>query len=191
MLAPSEEAELAELAQKYGTPRRWTREYEAGTERNRAWVKKTTRRRGEVILVVPRPGGRVLLHTKDTYPDGVYRLPGGGVNPNEAVEPAARREAYEELGFDVEFARLLGVIENVFVVDGERMSYPSYIFMTAPMSAAPKVMDPDEKISGFDEIPVEELSRVSEQLEALPPAWQPWGKFRAAPHALAREVLRA
>jgi 8-oxo-dGTP pyrophosphatase MutT (NUDIX family) len=189
MLTPDEQAEIAELARRYGTPRRWTREYATTTERNREWARRITRRRGEVILVLPRPGGRVLLHTKPTYPEGIYRFPGGGVDRGEAVETAARREAREETGFDVEPVRFVGVVENTFEVAGDRRSYPSFVFIMQPTTQAPHVLDPDEEIAGFHEIPVEELSRIVEQLDALPADWQPWGHFRATPHALVIEAM--
>ncbi len=189
MLTPEAEAEIANLSAHLGTPLRWTREYTATTERNREWARKVTKRRAEVIQVLPRPGGRVLLHTKSTYPEGVYRLPGGGVNQGEAIEPAVRRETWEETGFDVALARFLGVIENTFVVDGDTLSYPSFIFLMQPTVEAPRVLDPDEEITGFKEIPPAELAQVVAQLNALPPNWQPWGQFRAAPHALVIEAL--
>ncbi len=189
MLTDPEEAEIAALAKALGTPVRWEREYGADTERNQSWLQRMLRRRGEIIAVVPRPGGRVLVHTKSTYPDGLYRLPGGGIDPDEPVQDAARRETREEMGFDVPMARFLGVIENRFLARGERFSYPSYIFMTEPTAEAPQVLDPHEQISGFMEVAVGELARIAAQLEALPPEWQPWGRFRAAPHALTLDAL--
>ncbi len=190
MLTPEEEAEITQLASRLGTPLRWTREYTATTDKDREWFRNTTRRRAEVIQVLPRPGGRVLVHTKSTYPAGVYRLPGGGVNRGEPIEPAARRETLEETGFDVAPTRLLGVIENTFNVDGEKLSYPSFIFLMPLTREAPHVLDPDEQISGFSEIPLVELPQIAEQLSGLPPDWQPWGQFRAAPHQLAYERMK-
>jgi 8-oxo-dGTP pyrophosphatase MutT (NUDIX family) len=189
MLTPKEEAEIQELAGRLGPPLRWTREYTATTERNREWARKVTRRRAEVILVLPRPGGLLLVHTKSTYPKGINRLPGGGVDRDEAVEIAARREAFEETGLQVVPARLLGVIENTFNLDGHKLSYPSYIIMMEPTTAMPSVQDLDEQISGFSEFPPQDLPALANQLNALPADWQPWGQFRAAPHALVAEAL--
>ncbi|MGB8648255.1 MAG: NUDIX hydrolase [Anaerolineae bacterium] len=191
MLTLQEKAEIEELAGKLGTPLYATRELVATTANDIQWFYKLVRRRGEVILVVPRPNGRVLLHTKSTYPSGIYRLPGGGVNPGEPALDAAQREALEETGFDAPMTRLLGVVENEILVQGNRLSYPSYVFLTGPTTALPHVLDLEEDIADFREVPVDDLSLIAAQLEAMPPDWQPWGQFRATPHVLARQALVA
>jgi ADP-ribose pyrophosphatase YjhB (NUDIX family) len=188
MLTAEEEAEIGGLARRVGVPRRWRREYETTSEQA-GWVKKMLKRRGEVILVVPTAEGRIWLHTKQFYPPGVYRLPSGGIHQRESVEEAASRELYEEMGFKPELARFLGVVENVFKFDRETLVYPSYILETRSITDPPSVSDPDEAISGFREIDIRELGKIVEQLDSLASAWQPWGHFRAAPHALVAEAM--
>jgi 8-oxo-dGTP pyrophosphatase MutT (NUDIX family) len=46
-----------------------------------------------------------------------YRPLGGGIEPGERSHEAAAREMREEVGFDVVDLTLLGVLENLFVVD--------------------------------------------------------------------------
>ena len=56
-------------------------------------VREKERRMGiadEVVMVVPRPGGKVLLHTKSFYPPGTYRLPTGRLRLGESPEAANR-----------------------------------------------------------------------------------------------------
>ncbi len=189
MLTPNVEAEIGELAAGYGSPRRWRREYRIASDKDAEWVRRMMRRRGEVILIVPRPDGRVLLHTKQFYPASVFRLPSGGIRRDERVLDAAQREAYEELGFNIPIARFLGVLENEFIVDGETLTYPSFIFQTEPLTDSPQVIDPDEEITAFLEVSVEELKNIAESLVALPREWEMWGRFRAAPHLLAKDAL--
>jgi ADP-ribose pyrophosphatase YjhB (NUDIX family) len=67
-------------------------------------------RRGDSILVSfaidPRTGGRYA------------RTLGGAVEFGERAEDALRREIREELGADIVNPRLLGVLENIFTLDG-------------------------------------------------------------------------
>jgi 8-oxo-dGTP pyrophosphatase MutT (NUDIX family) len=189
MLNPEEEAEIAELARRFGKPVRWRRDYRVDTPEFVEWVNNLAKRRGEIVLVVPRPEGLLLLHTKGFYPAAVFRLPSGGIHRGERAEDAARREGYEELGFDLKLSRLLGVVENVLHVDDSQVIYPSYIFITEPMSATPQTMHPDEPISEFREVELAKLPAIARALEELPPDWAAWGKFRAAPHRLVAEAL--
>ncbi len=54
--------------------------------------------------------GKVLL-VRQTYMDGWF-MPGGGVQRGETVEQAARREAYEEVGAELNNLELLGAYTN-------------------------------------------------------------------------------
>lgn len=54
--------------------------------------------RSRVELVAVDAEGKVL---GGVYSDGSFGLPGGGVNPDESLEAAARREALEEMGYTV------------------------------------------------------------------------------------------
>ncbi|GAA4120572.1 hypothetical protein GCM10022415_22420 [Knoellia locipacati] len=52
-------------------------------------------------------------------PLGFHRLVGGGVEPGETARDAAIREVHEELGAGLVDVELLGVLENIFELDGE------------------------------------------------------------------------
>jgi 8-oxo-dGTP pyrophosphatase MutT (NUDIX family) len=58
--------------------------------------------------VIADGGGRVLL-VKHGYGELNWELPGGGGEPGESAEEAARREAREEVGIEIAIARLTGV----------------------------------------------------------------------------------
>src|SRR5512138_2594695 len=48
-------------------------------------------RRAEVVMVVPDEQGHIWLHTKAFYPQGIYRLMTGGLDPGEAPQRALQR----------------------------------------------------------------------------------------------------
>ena len=77
-------------------------------------------RRGDRILVSfavdPRTGGRYA------------RTLGGAIEFGERAEDAIRREMREELGADILHPRLLGVLENIFELQGQRHHEIIFVF---------------------------------------------------------------
>jgi 8-oxo-dGTP pyrophosphatase MutT (NUDIX family) len=74
--------------------------------------------------------GRLLLVRHDV--DGPWGLIGGAIEPDEAPENAARREALEEVGVTVELTRLRGVFGGpsyrIQYDNGDEVSYVSTLF---------------------------------------------------------------
>jgi 8-oxo-dGTP diphosphatase len=66
--------------------------------------------RPTVDVVIETDGGIVLVRRKN--PPHGWALPGGFVDEGERVATAARREAKEETGLDVELVDLLGVYSD-------------------------------------------------------------------------------
>ena len=91
-----DEAELAALAERYGdfTRRHVTIEMRPTSLQHYERVNKN--RRGEIIFALTRPDGSVLLHTKYSYPTGLYRLPTGGIDWGEPVAETFLRAAFEQ-----------------------------------------------------------------------------------------------
>lgn len=178
--------EIAALAAKYGPPRRWSRPLDVTPA---TIAERRGKRQAEVVLAMPRPGNRVLLHTKHFYPPGAYRLMSGGVKTGERVDDAARREIFEETGLNVPLAQFLGVIEFEFRNGIDRVPFVSYVFLTGESSEPPHVTDLDEDIADFREVEWRELTDVADALERLPDDWRDWGRFRAIPHRLVAEFM--
>lgn len=137
---------------------------------------------GEVVMVMRRPAGRILVMTKDFYPEGVYRLPTGKMKPGESPEDALAREAFEETGARVSEKRLLGVVRCTLRHGAETVAYDSYVFVTPETSEPPTPHDADEGITDFREIAPSRLRDIADQLRALPEPWRDWGRFRAVVH---------
>lgn len=141
-------------------------------------------RMGEIVLLLRRADGQILLHNKIFYLTGVFRLPSGGIQPGESVLAAAYRETREETGLDIETLRPLGVISVTFQ-DGLRRRFFHSWLLLADVEGIPRPEDDSEKIADFRWVPPEVLAEIEERLRGLPPEWADWGRFRALAHEAA------
>lgn len=83
-------------------------------------------------VVVDSEGRIALVHRKD---NGLWALPGGGMELGESIEDCAVREVKEETGLDVEITGLVGVYTNpqhvIEYSDGEVRQQFSLCFTTS------------------------------------------------------------
>lgn len=88
------------------------------------WKARRPRVRGCRILAFDRTGGVLLV--RHSYGSGRWMLPGGGLGRNEDAVAGARRELAEEVGCELDAARLVtlldeplsGAINHVHLVAG-------------------------------------------------------------------------
>lgn len=188
-------AELQTLAQRYGQP-------VIDTVRDPDAAKylasiNTSRRPGEVAMVVRRQNGKLLLATKDFYPAGVYRLLTGGVHRGESVFAALMRETEEETSLTVEPRRFLAVARYQPPDALEPDEYATFAFLLDEVGGELAVSDPHERLSGFREVYPNELPAIADQLDALPrdPSddlkvdYYAWGRFRSLAHRLVWQAI--
>src|SRR5712691_383316 len=110
--------EIAELAARYGEPRR----IEALINDGFLDPIHKPDRVGEVCMVVRRPSGNVLLAIKTFYPRGAHRLPTGGIRHGERILDALLRETTEETGLETAVRRFLAHV--IYRPDGSLSSAP-------------------------------------------------------------------
>jgi ADP-ribose pyrophosphatase YjhB (NUDIX family) len=180
--------EIEELSRHYGPMERRSCSLKPSGERCEYWRRALAKRRGEVIFVVRRPGG-LILHTKDFYPPGTYRLPSGGVSWGESVLSALHREVREEMGLEIEVERFLGLLEYEFHCQEETIPFVSYVFLVREAGGELAPQDKAEHILSFRQVPVAELSAVADSLRAMEEDWRDWGEFRAIAHDLVVEMI--
>jgi len=182
--------EITQLSALYGTPIH--RYYALDTSQatydlwRAAWQQKE---HGEVVLFIRRHNGNLILHSKDFYPAGTFRVPSGRIQKREAILEAVYREAYEETGLGVSVDRFMAVIDFAFHWQGHRIPMSSYLFLLHETGGRLKVQDADEHITALKEARLDELPSVAQHLENMPSPWRDWGLFRAIPHRLAAELL--
>jgi len=180
--------EIDELARQHGPIERRSYSLEMDKRQFEDWQRALAKRRGEVVLIVRRPGG-VILHTKDFYPAGTYRLPSGGVKWGEGVLHALHREAREEMGLEIEVERFLGLLEYEFHCQGETIPFASYVFLIRGAGDKLTPQDKEEHITSFQPVPLAELSVVANRLRGLEGDWRDWGEFRAIAHDFVAEMM--
>jgi 8-oxo-dGTP pyrophosphatase MutT (NUDIX family) len=145
----------------------------------------SSRRTSEVVLIVPRPNNKILVHTKNFYPSGIWRLPTGGIRRRERIETALRREVIEEIGQALEPVRFLFHLR--FHWDGYEKEFHSFGFLMSRPRGRITSLDRREQISAFRDSDRPGLRGIADRLESLRGNWVGWGRFRAAPH---RTLLR-
>lgn len=96
-----------------------------------------------VGVVVIDNDGKLLLGKRGhatSINSGLWESPGGGVEFGETLEAAARREAMEELGIEIEIVAPLQVVE--FIKDDQHIIGPAFVCKIA--SGTPKICEPDK-----------------------------------------------
>lgn len=212
MFAPEIESEIAEMAARYGAPRR----VEVALEGRPFHPLSQSDRYGEVCMVVRRPSGKLLTAIKTFYPAGCYRLLTGGVGHGEPIGDALLREVAEETGLDVVVRQFLAVVEYRLEARDDwefapkdststtssqfptSYGFATFAFLLDEVGGALAVHDPSERIGDFRELAVGDLPALAETLERAPDSyddeiagwWHDWGRFRAVVHRVVYDVLR-
>ncbi len=193
-LSIAQVAEIEELANRFGEPRR----VEAVIRPFFDPVQRPDRF-GEVCMVVRRRNGKVPLSIKTFYPRGAYRLPTGGIQHGERILDALRRETEEETGLLTEVKRFLAWItyRSESAPDGPPL-FHTFAFLLEELGGHFQTRDRDEQIEEWIEVDPATLDQVADRLEGIESApsqdiggdWADWGRFRAIVHRVVREELR-
>jgi 8-oxo-dGTP pyrophosphatase MutT (NUDIX family) len=118
---------LAPLRTSFGVPREldWAG---AITEREHALATYNPRRRHDVTLFILDPAGRIALIRKPHFAGGIWRPPGGGIQPGEDFAAGAEREALEETGLRVRLDRYLVATRASFTFGTQVVSWRTHVF---------------------------------------------------------------
>jgi len=135
-------------------------------------------RRGEVVFCVVRPNGNIITTTCKGYPDGIYRIPTGGLGYKENIVDAVYREVKEELGLEVEILKFGGVIKITLTHENENLMFYSYLFILKEKGGRLLLDALDNEISDTKEVSAEQFFSLVEKLNNIEGRWKDWGKFR-------------
>jgi 8-oxo-dGTP pyrophosphatase MutT (NUDIX family) len=146
----------------------------------RRYVTGRPDRHGEVVFGVERPNGRVIVTRARDYGPGIYRLPSGGIEPDEAPLGALLREVREELGLKTVIKAFYGLVLFELKCDDERRLFPSFVFHVRETGGRLLADATEREIAGCLAVDCPGLSGLAERLAALPGSIAAWGRNRAA-----------
>jgi len=91
----------------------------------------TFRQRQAARAVVFDEAGLIgLMHSRR---DGIYKLPGGGIDEGESPEEALKRECYEELGTQVRITHEIGLFSEYRRI--QRLKQESFCYVASTMGS--------------------------------------------------------
>jgi len=121
-------AMIADAEARYGTPATYEMSY-TSSDREIAIVRasqKRGRKHDVTMAILGEPG--VIVIAKPWYPQGLYRLPSGGLEPGESIEDGFAREAWEETGVAVSIAAYHARIDVEFTGPEQTIPWTSHVF---------------------------------------------------------------
>ncbi|HWE64357.1 MAG TPA: NUDIX hydrolase [Chloroflexota bacterium] len=126
---------LAQAEAVLGSPTELHMAYEI-TPDELAMIRRSQRHgRAHDVTTCMLAGDRVAVIAKHNYPQGMYRIPGGGLEPGESLLDGAVREALEETGLPYTIARYLLRVDVAFTCGVERIDWMTHIVTgTAPFT---------------------------------------------------------
>ncbi len=123
-----DESLLEPLRRRYGRPLELELELELSAEERDLVVHSTRKGRHHDVTFFVFSGERLALIRKPHYLPGLWRPPGGGLKPGESFEEGTRREAFEELGVQIELRRYLVRTSAVFTHRGTEIPWQTHVF---------------------------------------------------------------
>jgi len=110
--------------------------------------------------IIPYFDNKILLIKRNTIPfKGYWALPGGRMDPGEAIEQTIVREVKEETGLDVTIIRKMGEYVEIGVKDNVEYEYYPTCFLVKPEGGEIKKQD-----SEIQEIKIFNLSELPKPL---------------------------
>ncbi len=124
-------------------------------------VPAVMKRGRHALIAVKTETGNYILGAKDIYPQGVYRLIGGGLEKDEDPAVGATRELKEELGISYTPDQLQPLATVTAEIDetstGKHYTFVTYLFET---TVERKLVKPADDLDGIKEFSLEQMQTL-------------------------------
>ena len=162
-------------------------------------VPPVMRRGRHALILLKDSNGLYVLGHKKVYPEGIVRMVGGGIDPNEDPQVGASRELHEELGIDVSPQQLTPLVEIIATVEGPENEY-TFVTFVYFYQLSDETLHPADDIEAIRALNRNEFEELIERFRNLPTElfgtekdpeyqfrWSDYGSFYAEVHASAVE----
>lgn len=133
-------------------------------------------RMGEVVFAIEE-NNKIWLVRQSEYPEGIYRVPSGGIGLREPVASALIREIKEELAIEAIDYKLIGVIEYELSYKHTSFEFYSFVFLVEKF-LKDENLKTDGEISEVLSTPIEKTEEYFKLLLNQHGFWGDWGRLR-------------
>lgn len=157
-------------------------------------------RRGHHALILLQNGkGEFLLGEKKFYPEGISRMVGGGMDPDEVPYKAAQRELEEETGLTASIDALYSLATITAQIleesSGEDVTFVTHLFY---YNTGNQILTPSDDIDGISTLTESEYLELIERYKKLSKkidpqrgfAWYDYGQLYSQIHQIALDASK-
>jgi 8-oxo-dGTP pyrophosphatase MutT (NUDIX family) len=150
-------------------------------------IPETFIRGDRALIVLKDVDGKFILGCKHVYPNGIYRLAGGGIEEGEDPTVAACRELEEELGIKRDSMKLAALLAVHITSPEKTTNFRIYLYETTLKTN--EVLSPEDDIDDVIHLTREEMNALVDRFYDLPDeadfSWSNYGKIYGRVHEIA------
>ncbi|NIX79409.1 MAG: NUDIX domain-containing protein [candidate division Zixibacteria bacterium] len=121
---------LQEFERLYGRPEELFTSFQMNPREYQNLLDSQKHNRSHDVTIFIRKDDKWVVNAKPWYPEGLYRIPSGGIRPDESLAAGAQREAFEETGSRIDILRYFLRIFVRFYSDNRSVDWVSHLILT-------------------------------------------------------------
>jgi 8-oxo-dGTP pyrophosphatase MutT (NUDIX family) len=135
---------LKEFEKAYGRPEEFYTSFEMNSREFKNLLASQKDGRSHDVTIFIRKDKKWVVNSKPWYPEGLYRIPSGGIRPDESIEAGALREAFEETGCKIKLKKYFIRIHVRFFNGNKSVDWISHLVLADYISGELQPIDTHE-----------------------------------------------